>query len=136
MRFVLVVFYGTHQLDVVDAPLGELLQGPLGALLQREGEALQGLVLAVHADLRLPLQGGGGKRHTEVTFSKRVRRRPPRTGGASPSPSSLHVSAAAAALGFLPRPTETTPSLTSVILILLSSCSASVSGAGPEQDAT
>lgn len=46
----------THQLDVVDALVSELLQGSLGAVLQGEGQALQRLLLAVHADLRLHLQ--------------------------------------------------------------------------------
>lgn len=44
-----------HQLYVVDALLCKLLQGSLGALPQGEGEALQSLVLAVHADLCLHL---------------------------------------------------------------------------------
>lgn len=47
-----------HQLDVVDRLLPELLQCPLGLGLQGEGEALQGLVLALHADLRLHLRAG------------------------------------------------------------------------------
>lgn len=46
---------GTHQLDVVDSLLFELLKCPLGCRLQWEGEALQGLVLALHADLCLHL---------------------------------------------------------------------------------
>lgn len=45
-----------HQLYVVDALVSELLQGPLGALLQGEGKALQRLVLAVRTDLCLHLQ--------------------------------------------------------------------------------
>lgn len=49
--------FHTHQLDVVDALVGELLQGSPGALLQGEGQALQRLRLAVHADLGLHLQG-------------------------------------------------------------------------------
>lgn len=50
----------THQLDVVDCLLLELLQRPLGLWLQGEGKALQRLVLALHADLCLHL--GAGKR--------------------------------------------------------------------------
>lgn len=46
---------GTHQLDVVDGLLFELLKCPLRCGLQWEGEALQGLVLALHTDLRLHL---------------------------------------------------------------------------------
>lgn len=48
----------THQLDVVDRLLLELLKRPLGLWLQREGEALQGLVPALHADLGLHLGAG------------------------------------------------------------------------------
>lgn len=51
-----------HQLYVVDAFLGKLLQGSLGCLLQRESEALKCLVLILHADLRLHLQGATSKR--------------------------------------------------------------------------
>lgn len=46
---------GTYQLDVVDFLLLERLDGLLGIQLQGEGQALQGLVLALHADLRLHL---------------------------------------------------------------------------------
>lgn len=49
---------GTYQLDVADGPLLELLQCPLGCRLQWEGEALQGLVLALHTDLCLHLGVG------------------------------------------------------------------------------
>lgn len=48
----------THQLDVVDRLLLELLERPLGLRLQWEGEPLQGLVLALHADLGLHLGAG------------------------------------------------------------------------------
>lgn len=48
----------THQLDVVDGLLLELLKRPLGLRLQGEGEALQRLVLAFHTDLRLHLGTG------------------------------------------------------------------------------
>lgn len=43
------------QLDIVDRLLLELLKGPLGLRLQGEGQALQGLVLTLHADLSLHL---------------------------------------------------------------------------------
>lgn len=46
---------GTYQLDVVDFLLLERLDGLLSIQLQGEGQALQGLVLALHADLRLHL---------------------------------------------------------------------------------
>lgn len=49
---------GTHQLDVVDCLLSELLKCPLGLRLQGEGQALQGLVFALHADLCLHLGMG------------------------------------------------------------------------------
>lgn len=47
--------YGTYQLDVVDFLLLERLDGLLSIQLQGEGQALQGLVLALHADLCLHL---------------------------------------------------------------------------------
>lgn len=50
-----VLWFLTHQLYVVDALLCELLQGSLGAVPQGEGQALQRLVLTVHADLCLHL---------------------------------------------------------------------------------
>lgn len=52
---------GTHQLDIVDGLLSELLDRPLGLGLQGEGEALQGLPLAFHADLCLHLGAQGGE---------------------------------------------------------------------------
>lgn len=48
----------TYQLDVVDRLLSELLKCPLGLRLQGEGQALQGLVFALHADLCLHLRTG------------------------------------------------------------------------------
>lgn len=45
----------TYQLDVVDFLLLERLDGLLSIRLQGEGQALQGLVLALHADLCLHL---------------------------------------------------------------------------------
>lgn len=47
---------GTYQLDVVDFLLLECLDGLLSIQLQREGQALQSLVLALHADLCLHLE--------------------------------------------------------------------------------
>lgn len=46
-----------HQLDIIDAFLGHQQQGSFGCVLQGEGEALKCLVLALHTDLRLHLQG-------------------------------------------------------------------------------
>lgn len=68
-----VLWFHTHQLDVVDAPVGELLQGSLGALLQGEGKALQGLVLALHADLGLHLQGGAKPRKIMTGLQREIK---------------------------------------------------------------
>lgn len=53
--------FPAYQLDVVDAFLGELLEGFFGRVLQGESEALNGLVLALHDDICLHLQGAPSK---------------------------------------------------------------------------
>lgn len=102
-----------HQLDVVDGLLPELLQRPLGVRLQGEGQALQGLVLALHADLCL---------HLGAALSERVLT--PRT-GLRPAGSTGLASPGA-------PPPPSTP--TSLMRICCSSLSAEVSGAGAAQD--
>lgn len=49
---------GTHQLDVIDFLLLQCLDSLLRIQLQGKGQALQGLVLALHTDLCLHLQTG------------------------------------------------------------------------------
>lgn len=61
----------THQLYVVDAFLGELLQGSFGRLLQWESEALKCLVLTLHADLCLHLQGAAST-HTSLLMELQI----------------------------------------------------------------
>lgn len=68
-----VLWFHTHQLDVVDALAGELLQRSLGALLQGEGEALQRLVLALHADLGVHLQGAAKPRKIMTGLQSKIK---------------------------------------------------------------
>lgn len=68
-----VLQFHTHQLDVVDALAGELLQRSLGALLQGEGEALQRLVLALHADLGVHLQGAAKPRKIMTGLQSKIK---------------------------------------------------------------
>lgn len=106
----------THQLDVVDGFLSELLDGPLGLRLQREGEALQGLALAFHADLSLHLvvQGVEGGPHPGGRVSPT---RQWRLGGVARDWGGLGLGCP-----------------TSSMRICCSSLSAEVSGAGAAQD--
>lgn len=60
-NFTLTSSSRAHQLDVVDVFLGELLEGSLGRLLQREGQALKCLMLTLHTDLCLHLQVAASK---------------------------------------------------------------------------
>lgn len=49
--------WGADQLYVIDLLLSKLLEGSSGRLLQRECQALKGLLLTIHAVLYCHLQG-------------------------------------------------------------------------------